>query len=84
MLETGVWAEVIVGGEHLKLYSEDSGQGVHVSVYNVHAKKWIAPSETANDIEEGKDKAAAYAKAYLKHAANADLPPLTWKKARSK
>jgi hypothetical protein len=84
MLETGVWAEVKVGGEHLKLYSEDSGQGVQVSVYNVRTKNWIAPSESVDDIEEGKDKAAAYATAYLKHAANADLPPLTWKKARSK
>jgi hypothetical protein len=84
MLEAGVWAEIKVGAEHLRLFSEASGQGVHVSIYNVHTKKWIVPSEPVDDIEEGKDKAAAYAKAYLKDVANEDLPPLIWKKARSK
>jgi hypothetical protein len=84
MLEAGVWAEVKVGGEHLRLFSEENAQGVQVSVYNVRTKKWIAPSESVDDIEEGKEKAAAYAAAYLKHAANAELPQLTWKKARSR
>jgi hypothetical protein len=56
---------------------------VQASVYNVHAKQWIAPSEQVDDIEQGKEKAAEYAKAYLKHTTNADLPPLKWKKSRS-
>ena len=83
MLEKGVWAEVKVGGEHLRLFSEHNAQGVQASVYNVTAKKWIAPSEPVNDIEEGKDKAAAHARAYLRNAGNLDLPPLEWKKSRS-
>jgi len=83
MLDQGVWAEVKVGGEHLRLFSEHNAQGVQASVYNVTAKNWIAPSEPVNDIEEGKDKAAAHARAYLHKAGNLELPPLEWKKARS-
>jgi hypothetical protein len=83
MLDQGVWAEVKVGGEHLRLFSERSAQGVQASVYNVNAKNWIAPSETVDDIEQGKDKAAAHARAYLCNAGHLELPPLEWKKSRS-
>ena len=83
MLDDGVWAEVKAGGEHLRLFSEHNAQGVQASVYNVGTKKWIAPSEAVDDIEDGKEKAAAYAQAYLKRAASLELPPLQWKKARS-
>jgi hypothetical protein len=84
MLEDGVWADVQVGGEHLRLFSEHNAQGVQVSVYNVNAKAWVAPSESVDDIEEGKEKAAEYAQAYLKRAANLELPSLNWKKSRSR
>jgi hypothetical protein len=84
MLDEGVWAEVKVGGEHLRLFSEHSAQGVQASVYNVKAKRWITPSEAVDDIEQGKERAEEYARAYLKHAANLDLPPLRWKEARSR
>ena len=40
----------------------DLAQGVQASVYNVKAKSWIAPSEAVNYIEQGKEKAAEYAK----------------------
>jgi len=83
MLDHGVWAEVKVGGEHLRLFSEHNAQGVQASVYNVTAKNWIAPSEPVDDIEQGKDKAAAHARAYLRNRGNLELPPLEWKKARS-
>ena len=56
MLTEGVWAEVKVGNEHLRLFSEHNAQGVQASVYNVNTKSWIAPSETVDDIEEGKDR----------------------------
>ena len=52
MLEQGVWAEVIVGKEHLRLFSEQTPSGVQASVYNVNAKTWIAPSESADDIDQ--------------------------------
>jgi hypothetical protein len=65
-----------VGGEHLELFLEQNAQGVQISVYHVRTKKWIASSQAVNDIEEGEEKAALYAKAYLKHAANVDLPRL--------
>jgi hypothetical protein len=81
MLAEGVWAEVKVGGEHLRLFSEHNAQGVQASVYNVKAKSWVAPSEPVDDIEQGKRKAADYAEAYLRSAGNAKLPPLTWKKS---
>lgn len=83
MLAEGVWAEVKVGGEHLRLFSEHNAQGVQASVYNVNAKNWVAPSEPVDDIEQGKEKAAAYAEAHLKRAANLELPSLIWKKSRS-
>ena len=83
MLDEGVWAEVKISGEHLRLFSEHNALGVQVSVYNVNTKRWIAPSEPVEDIEEGKEKAIEYAKSYLKRAANLDLPPLTWKESRS-
>lgn len=83
MLDQGVWAEVKVGGEHLRLFSEQSAQGVQASVYNVNAKTWIAPSESVEDIEEGKDRAAGHATTYLLRVANSELPPLIWKKSRS-
>lgn len=57
-LDQGVWAEVKVGGEHLRLFSEESALGVQATVYNMNARNWIAPSETVEDIEQGKDRAA--------------------------
>jgi hypothetical protein len=83
MLEHGVWAEVRVGGEELRLFSEQSAQGVQASVYNVTAKNWILPSESVDDIEQGKDKAAAHARTYLRNLGHLELPPLEWKKSRS-
>lgn len=83
MLDQGVWAEVKVGGEHLRLFSEHNALGVQASVYNLKAKNWIAPSEPVDDIEQGKDRAAAHARAYLRNAGNLELPSLDWKKSRS-
>jgi hypothetical protein len=83
MLDEGVCAEVKVGSEHLRLFSEQNAQGVQASVYNVNAKKWIAPSEAVENIEQGKLKAATYAAAYLKQAGNLELPALKWKEARA-
>jgi hypothetical protein len=83
MLDQGVWAEIKVGGEHLRLFSERNAQGVQASVYNVIAKNWVAPSEPVDDIEQGKDRAAEYARAYLYQAGHLEMPPLEWKKSRS-
>ena len=83
MLTEGVWAEIKVGDEHLRLFSEHNAQGVQASVYNVNTKSWIAPSEPVEDIEQGKEKAEEYARDYLKRAANSELPPLKWKESRS-
>jgi hypothetical protein len=83
MLDQGLWAEVKVRNEHLRLFSEQNALGVHASVYNMNAKIWIAPSEAVEDIEQGKDRAAAYAMVYLARVANSELPRLNWKKARS-
>jgi hypothetical protein len=82
MLEEGVWAEIKVDGEHLRLFSEHNAQGVQVSVYNVNTKRWIAPSEPVDDIHQGKEKAEAYAREFLKPL-GLELPPLEWKKARA-
>ncbi len=84
MLTAGVWAEVKVGNEHLRLFSEHNAQGVQTSVYNVNTKSWIAPSEAVDDIEEGKEKAADLARKFLKQTTNSELPPLHWKESRSR
>jgi hypothetical protein len=83
MLEHGYWAEIIIAGEHLKLFSEESPLVVQASVYNVIAKSWIAPSEAVEDIDQGKDRAMAHARAYLRRVLNTELPALVWKKSRS-
>jgi hypothetical protein len=83
MLTEGVWSEIRVGGECLRLFSEDCAQGVLTSVYNVKAKTWIAPSEPVENIQQGKVKAEAYAKAYLKNSVNLEPPSLEWKSSRS-
>jgi hypothetical protein len=83
VLDKGVWAEVKVGTEHLRLFSEHNAQGVQASVYNVNAKNWIAPSEAVGDIEQGKDRAEAHAREFLRNSGNLKLPPLQWKKSRS-
>ena len=46
------------------LFSERNALGVQMSVYNVNTKTWIAPSEPVEDIEQGKERAAARAEAY--------------------
>ena len=84
MLTDGVWAEVMAGIEHLRLFPEHYAQGVQASVYNVTTKSWLAPSEPVEDIEQGKERAAERARAYLKRAAHSELPPLRWKESRSR
>jgi len=84
MLTGGVWAEVEINGEHLRLFSEHNAIGIQASVYNVKTKTWIAPSEPVDDIEQGKDRAAEHAKRYLRRTASLELPPLHWKESRSR
>jgi hypothetical protein len=87
MLDKGFWADLEVAGEHLRLFSEHNAQGIQFSVYNVNSKRWIVPSEAVDDIEQGKEKAAEYARSYLKYFDHSghpsELPPLIWKSARS-
>ncbi len=52
--------------------------GGQLILTNGNAKNWITPSESVADIEQGKDRAAAHARVYLRKAANLELP-LTWK-----
>jgi hypothetical protein len=84
MLTDGVWAEVEIGGEHLRLFSEHNVQGIQASVFSVKTRTWIAPSEPVDDIEQGKDRAEELAKAHLKRVAGLDLPPLQWKESRAR
>ena len=57
MLTGGVWAEIRVGNEHMRLYSEHNAQGVQACVDNVISRSWLAPSEPVEDIEQGKERA---------------------------
>jgi hypothetical protein len=83
MLNHGVWAEIKVGEEHLRLFAEHNALGVQASVYNVIAKTWVAPSEAVDDLEQAKERAAAHAQQYLQRVGNLKLPPLRWKESRS-
>jgi hypothetical protein len=83
MLDHGVWAEVKVGDQHLRLFAQPNALGVQASVYNVAAKSWIAPSESLDDLEQVKERAAAHAQQCFKRVANLELPPLRWKESRS-
>lgn len=83
MLDEGVWADLKVGNEHLRLFAEHNALGVQASVFNVISKTWIAPSEPVDTIEDGKERAAAYAQEYLQRVAGLELPPLEWKASRS-
>ena len=83
MLDEGVWAEVKVGNEHLRLFAEHNAQGVQVSVYNVLSKTWIAPSEPVDNLEQGKERAEALATEYLRSVTTLEFPPLRWKASRS-
>lgn len=83
MLDEGVWADLRVGNEHLRLFAEHNAQGVQASVYNVISKTWIAPSEPVEDIEDGKERAAAHAQEYLRKVTGVELPSLEWKESRS-
>jgi hypothetical protein len=78
-LDQGVWADVKVGKEPLRLFAEHNAQGVQASVYNVTSKTWISPSEPVDDIEHGKERAAAHAQEYLQKIAGLELPSLQWK-----
>jgi hypothetical protein len=71
------------GQRNLRLFSERNASGVMTSVYNVKSKNWIAPSELVDDIEQGKQRAAAHAEAHLRRIANLELPSLVWKSSRS-
>jgi preprotein translocase subunit SecE len=51
--------------EQNELIRSKMTRGVHASVYNVIAKTWIAPSEPVDDLERGKERAAAHAQEYL-------------------
>ena len=58
MLDHGVWAEVKVGEEHLRLFAEHNALGVQASVYNVVAKTCVAPSEAVDVLEQAKERTA--------------------------
>ena len=79
MLDEGFWAEIKIGSEQLRLFSERSALGVQASVYDVVRKCWIAPSEAVENIEQGKEKAVEYAVAHLRQAGHIALPTLLWK-----
>jgi hypothetical protein len=66
MLDEGFWAEIKIGGEHLRLFSERNAMGVQTPVYNVNTKSWIAPSEPVDDIEQGKERAGGLRRGTLK------------------
>ena len=70
MLDQGVWAEVKVGGEQLRLFSKESALAVQESVHNMNARNWIASSETAELSDGEKTERRNMLGAYRWKAAN--------------
>jgi len=61
MLDQGVWAEVKVGGEQLRLFSEESALAVQESVHNIMQGTGLR-LRNCGAIERGKDRAAEHAR----------------------
>jgi len=58
MLTESVWAEIKIGNEHLRLFSEHNAQGVQASVYNVATRNWIAPFRAGGRYRAGQGKSS--------------------------
>jgi hypothetical protein len=69
----GFWTEVKTQEHHLRLFSAVTEIGEVGCVFDMDAKAWIS-GEWANDLEHGKRKAEAVARAVLKI-----VPSLEWK-----
>jgi hypothetical protein len=82
MLDEGFWAKSRWAASTY-VYSLSATRWVCRRQFTTSIPSWIAPSETVDDIEQGKEKAAAYAEAHLKGIGNLELPSLVWKKSRS-
>lgn len=75
----GFWAEVEVGGQHLRLFSEAYELGHRAVVYNMNAKQEVARHD-ASSLDHGKKVAEQNAADYLKYAHGiATLPPINWR-----
>lgn len=75
----GVWADVVAGDLRLRLFSGQTWCGPVAAVYDMRSHTWTR-REWANDIEDGKGRAAQLAKAYLGAVSGSlDLPALEWK-----
>jgi hypothetical protein len=74
----GFIAEVEVGGQHLRLFSEVYELGYCAVVYDVNAKHEVARHDT-DSLEDGRKKAEESAGNYLKHVHGiAPLPYVNW------
>jgi len=71
----GFWAETKANDRHLRLFSAVTEIGEVGCVFDMQAKAWIA-REWADDLEDGKRRAEAIAKAVLKV-----LPAIEWRKS---
>jgi hypothetical protein len=72
-----------VGDVNLRIFSEHNAQGAQASVHTVNTKSWIALSEVVEDIKAGKERAADFARDFLKRNANFELPPFKWRESRA-
>lgn len=77
MLDHGVWAEVKVGDEHLRLFAERNALSLTC------CRKLDCAFGVSGRFEQAKERAAARAQQYLTLVVNLELPPLRWKESRS-
>ncbi len=86
MLDEGVWAEIKVAGEHLRLFSEHNAQGVQTSVLR-REREEMDRAFRAGRRHRGREREGRRIRegvpATRQSCGTAELPPLVWKKARS-
>ena len=78
----GLYADLMVGGYHLRLFCTESGVGLRAEVFDVKTGQWVCRA-WADDIENSKARAEQLAREYLSDEvpSSTPFPTLEWKDA---
>jgi hypothetical protein len=72
----GYQADVSASGRHLKLFAEVALLGYDAVVFDANTNTRVA-KESADNLDDAKQKAAQLAAAYLRHQ-DAEIPHVKW------
>jgi len=76
ILGDGYQADVVANSHHLKLFAEVALLGYDAVVFDVNTNVRVS-KESADNLDDAKEKAEQLAAAYLRHR-GAVLPPAQW------